>query len=234
MPNATIQNDLKNAAAEAAAAKLTDGLIVGLGSGSTAALAVEAIAKRVRQGLKIIGIPTSEQTGHLASSLGITVSSLAEHDQIDVNIDGADEVELGTLNLIKGLGGAELREKIVATASARFVVIVDETKLVDQLGTREPVPIEIVPFGWQTTAKRLERLGAKISPRLRSDGQLFVSDGGHYILDCHFGPIKSPTELQRQLDGVVGVVEHGLFLGMATEVIVGATSGVKVLTKKLA
>jgi ribose 5-phosphate isomerase A len=223
-------NDLKTAAAESAATLLKDGMIVGLGSGSTATLAVKAIAKRVEQGLKIVGIPTSEQTAQLARELRVPVSSLAEHEQIDVTIDGADQVELGTLNLIKGLGGALLREKIVACASSRVVIIVDETKLVDKLGARDVIPIEVVPFGWQTTARRLRRLGAQISPRLKPDGQLFVTDGGHYILDCAFPAIQSAAALQQELDGVVGLVEHGLFVGIASEVIVGAAGGTRVLT----
>jgi ribose 5-phosphate isomerase A len=223
-------NDLKTAAAESAAALLKDGMIVGLGSGSTATLAVKAISTRVKQGLQIVGIPTSEQTAQLARELRIPLSSLEEHQQIDITIDGADQVELGTLNLIKGLGGALLREKIVASASTRVVIIVDETKLVDQLGARDAIPVEVVPFGWQTTARRLRQLGAQISPRLKSDGQLFVTDGGHYILDCAFPAIQSAIALQQQLDGVVGLVEHGLFIGIASEVIVGAASGTRVLT----
>lgn len=225
-------NELKKAAAESAAALLKSDMIVGLGSGSTATLAVMAIGKRVEQGLRILGIPTSEQTAQLARELSIPLSTMAEHEQIDMTIDGADEVELGTLDLIKGRGGALLREKIVASASARFVIVVDETKLVDQLAIRDAIPIEVVPFGWQATAKRLRQLGANASPRLRSDGQFYITDGGHYILDCLFSAMRSASDLQRELDSVVGLVEHGLFLGMTTEVIVGAAEGVRVLSPK--
>jgi ribose 5-phosphate isomerase A len=220
-------NDLKKEAAEAAVTLLKDGMVVGLGSGSTATLAVKAIGTRVKQGLNIIGIPTSEQTAQLARELGIPLSSLDEHEQIDVTIDGADEVELGTLNLIKGRGGALLREKIVASSSAQMIVVVDESKLVDQLAVRDPVPAEVVQFGWPTTARRLRQLGAAVSPRMTPEGKLFVTDGGHYILDCLFGGKRPAAELQRNLDSVVGVVEHGLFLGIATEVIVGAAGGMR-------
>src|SRR5438552_4616747 len=195
-------------------------MIVGLGTGSTATLAVEAIGRRVSQGLRIIGIPTSEATAQLARELGIPVSTLGEHAQIDVTIDGADEVELCTLNLIKGHGGALLREKIVASASARLVIVVDESKLVDRLAVHDPIPVEVVPFGWQATAKRLRRLGAEPSLRRAPDGQVFLTDGGHYILDCRFAGIDA-AELERELDSVVGLVEHGLFIGMTAEVIVG-------------
>ena len=221
---------LKRAAAETAAARLEDGMIVGLGSGSTAALAVQAIGERVRQGLEIVGIPTSEQTAQLARELGIPLSTLAEHDQIDVTIDGADEVELGSLDLIKGRGGALLREKIVASATRRLIITVDETKIVERLASRDPIPIEVVPFGWQTTAKRLRQLGAQISARPGKDGQLYLTDGGHYILDCLFDGVRSADALQRELDGTVGVVDHGLFLGMTAEAIVGTGAGIKVLT----
>jgi ribose 5-phosphate isomerase A len=232
MQPAPTVNDLKKAVGESAAAMLKDGMIVGLGSGSTAMMAVQAIGKRVEQGLQIVGIPTSEQTANLARELRIPLSSLAEHEQIDLTIDGADEVEAGTLNLVKGRGGALLREKLVAYASTRVVIIVDETKLVDQLAVRDAIPTEVVPFGWQTTAKRLRQLGASISPRLSSGGQLFVTDGGHYILDCAFAHIESVGALQRELDSVVGLVEHGLFLGVATEVIVGTVAGIRLLTPR--
>lgn len=225
-------NELKRAAAEAAVQLLQNGMIVGLGSGSTATLAIREIGKRVAQGLKIVGIPTSEETAQLARELKIPLSNLAEHEQIDMTIDGADEVELGTLNLIKGRGGALLREKIVASASAQFVIVVDTTKLVDQLAVRDAIPAEVVTFGWQATAKRLRQLGAKVSPRMGTDGQFYVTDGGHYILDCEFGATASAVALERELDSVVGLVEHGLFLGMTTEVFVGEAEGVRILSPK--
>ncbi len=229
MHSAAELKQLKEAAAEAAAAQVTDGMIVGLGSGSTATLAVKALGLRVARGLRITGIPTSEDTAQLARELSIPLSTLGEHSRIDVTIDGADEVELGTLNLIKGLGGALLREKIVASATARFVIIVDETKLVKQLGARNPVPVEITPFGWQLTDGKLRALGAKPELRKRSGGAPFLTDGGNYILDCSFGLIPSSAELDKELNRTVGVVEHGLFIGMTSQVIIGTPGGLKTL-----
>jgi ribose 5-phosphate isomerase A len=220
---------LKRAAAQAAVTLISNGMIVGLGTGSTASFAVSIIAQRVADGLNVIGIPTSEKIAQQARSEGIPVSTLAEHDHIDVAIDGADEVEIGTLNLIKGRGGALLREKIVATAAERLIIIVDDSKLVDRLGIRASVPIEVVPFGWQATAKSLRTLGAGLTLRLGPDDQPFVSDGGHYILDCAFGVIEDPVHLQQQLDRAVGVVENGLFLGLTSQVIVGSREGVSIL-----
>jgi ribose 5-phosphate isomerase A len=223
---------LKRAAAQTAVALINNGMIVGLGTGSTASFAVSIIAQRVSDGLNIIGIPTSEKIEQLARSMGIPISTLAEHDHIDIAIDGADEVEIGTLNLIKGRGGALLREKIVATAAENLVIVVDDSKLVDCLGIHNPIPVEVVPFGWQATAKRLRSLGASLTLRLGPDGQPFISDGGHYILDCVFGAIEYPVHLQQQLDRTVGVVEHGLFLGLTSQVIVGGRKGVSVLHRK--
>jgi ribose 5-phosphate isomerase A len=229
MHTAAELNQLKEAAAESAAAQIVDGMVVGLGSGSTAAFAVKAIGRRVAKGVRIIGIPTSEQTSRLARDLSIPLSTLGEHSKIDVTIDGADEVELSTRNLIKGLGGALLREKIVASATARFIVIVDDTKLVNQLGAHNPVPVEVVPFGWQTTEARLRGCGATPVLRKKSDGAPFITDGGNYILDCSFGLIPSSADLDRELNRTVGVVEHGLFIGMTSQVIVGSPEGVRAL-----
>jgi ribose 5-phosphate isomerase A len=226
-------NELKQAAANSAAVELRDGMVVGLGSGSTARLAVGAIGLRVKEGLQIIGIPTSERTAEQARTFGIPLSTLGEHSQIDLTIDGADEVELGTLNLIKGGGGNQLREKIVATASARFVIAVDESKVVGRLGDRGSVPVEVAQFGWQATARNLAKLSAKPILRLGSDGKPFVTDGGNYILDCAFGRLESASTLQRELDSVVGVVEHGLFIGLASLVLVGTSKGVKRLDQNL-
>ena len=223
------QQQLKQCAAESAVALVENGMILGLGTGSTAKLAVDVLGKRVAGGLRITGIPTSEATDHQARSLGIPISTLDEHPEIDLTIDGADEVELGPLNLIKGRGGALLREKIVASASKRLVIIVDESKLVERLGSRFAVPVEVVPFGWTATARSLQALGAKITLRTSADSKPFITDGGHYILDCAFGPIASPAKVDSELNGIVGVVEHGLFLGMATQVIIAGKSGVKVL-----
>lgn len=220
---------LKLAAAESAASQVTDGMIVGLGSGSTAALAVSAIGRRVAEGLRIVGIPTSEATAAEARSLGIPLTSLAEVARVDMTIDGADEVEQATLNLIKGLGGALLREKIVAHATRRLVIVVDEQKIVQQLGIHHSVPVEVVPFGWQATARELLDMGAKPVLRRTPDGTPFASDGGHYILDCAFGPIASAASLAKDLDHVVGLVEHGLFVGLTSEVHVASPDGVRIL-----
>lgn len=223
---------LKRAAASRAAAQIESGMVVGLGSGSTSRLAVEAIGQRVREGLKIIGIPTSEQTAAQARALGIRLSTLGEQQEIDLAIDGADEVELDTLNLIKGGGGNQLREKIVASASRRFLVIVDERKVVHQLGSRAKVPVEVAQFGWQATARNLDNLNGNPVLRLGPDGQPFITDGGNYILDCAFGPIASPAALDRELNDVVGVIEHGLFIRIAVQALVGTDDGIQVLDRK--
>lgn len=221
------QDELKRMAATWAAEQLRDGMIVGLGSGSTSRLAVFAIGQLVKRGLRIVGVPTSETIADQARDWGIPLSDLGEHPEIDVTIDGADEVELPTLNLIKGGGGNLLREKIVATASKRLVIAVDDSKLSDRLGSRFKVPVEVAQFGWQSTAKRLAAIGSKPVARVGSDGKLFVTDGGNYILDCAFGLIESAAALQAQLDATVGVVEHGLFIGLASQIVVASASGVQ-------
>jgi ribose 5-phosphate isomerase A len=224
-------NRFKEEAAESAASELHDGMIVGLGSGTTATLAVAAIGKRVKEGLRIIGIPTSEKTADQARLLNIPLATLEEQPSINVTIDGADEVEEGKLNLIKGGGGNLLREKIVAVASARMIVVADSRKVVQRLGAF-PLPIEIVPFGWKSTAQRLEALGAHPKLRLNAAGKTFLTDGGNYILDCAFGLIESPENLQTKLDNVVGVVEHGLFIGIASKALIGEADGVRVLERQ--
>jgi ribose 5-phosphate isomerase A len=224
------QDKLKRLAAEAAVAEVEDGMVLGIGTGSTAAFAIEALAKRVAQGLRVVGIPTSERTAELARERGITLTSFAEHRRIDMTIDGADEVEIGSLNLIKGLGGALLREKIVASASKRMVVIVDEGKLVERLGSRAPVPVEIVPFGSEVTLDRLAAMQGR--PALRMAGETpFLTDGGHHIADCAFGEIEDAADLERRLAMLTGVVESGLFIGIASRVFAGTGSGVRVLDR---
>jgi ribose 5-phosphate isomerase A len=223
------ENQLKAAAASSAAALVTDGMIVGLGSGTTAAFAVDALGKRVQGGLRIVGIPTSENTAARARALGIPLASLTDDTQIDLTIDGADEVEEGTLNLIKGHGGALLREKIVASVSKGLVIVVDQSKIVRRLAAKFPVPVEVVQFGWQVTARRLSNLGAAPSLRRNADGEPFISDGGHYILDCAFDPSVAADSLARDLDHVVGLVEHGLFIGFTSEVHVASPGGVRVM-----
>ncbi|HVO03046.1 MAG TPA: ribose-5-phosphate isomerase RpiA [Candidatus Cybelea sp.] len=226
--SAPAQDASKRAAAEYAAAQVMDGMILGLGSGSTAELALAALAERVAQGLRIAGIPTSERTVALARKLGVPLSDFATHRALDLTIDGADQVERGSLNLIKGLGGALLREKIVAAASARMMVVVDETKVVDRLGGAVPVPVEIVRFGYQSTLDRLT--DAELRPKLRViDGAVFVTDGGNLVADCHLAAIEDAAALQARIKAITGVVETGLFLGLATEVVIGRPGGVDVL-----
>jgi ribose 5-phosphate isomerase A len=215
----------KRAAAEAAAAMVEDGMVVGLGTGSTAWFAIEALIRRVREGLRILGIATSERSDAQARAGGIPLTTFAEHRRLDITIDGADEIATGSLHLIKGLGGALLREKIVAAASDRLVIVADARKLVDRLGGTAKLPIEIVPFGWQTTAERLARLGA--DPVLRGDeASPFHTDGGNLILDCDFGPIADPAALDEAIGQTIGVVETGLFIGMASMALVADHTGV--------
>jgi ribose 5-phosphate isomerase A len=225
-PPDTGRDALKRAAAEAAVELVQDGMVVGLGTGSTAAFAVEALAQRHRQGLQFVGIPTSERTAAQAAAAGIPLTSFAEHRQLDLTIDGADEVERGTLNLIKGLGGALLREKIVAAASRRLAIVADGEKLVDRLGTRAPVPVEVVAFGLEATRAALEGLGASARLRLSPAGEPFATDSGNRILDCGFGPIADPAGLEARIRRVVGVVESGLFIGRADPVFVADAAGV--------
>jgi ribose 5-phosphate isomerase A len=164
--------------------------------------------------------------------LGIPLTTWADHREIDLTIDGADEIESGTLNLIKGHGGALLREKIVASATKRFVIIADETKLVDRLGQHTTIPVEVVPFGWELAARRLHDLGTAATLRLADNEQPFVSDGGHYIVDCAFPAERSTEFLADALDRLVGVVEHGLFLGITSEAHVATSTGLRVLLPK--
>jgi ribose 5-phosphate isomerase A len=224
------RDHLKRAAAARAIEFVESGMILGLGTGSTAAFVVEQLAARIARGLAIVAIPTSERTAGLARQLGIPLTSFAEHHRIDLAIDGADEVQRGTLDLIKGHGGALLREKIVAAASARFVVVVDQEKLVDRLGQHMSVPVEVVRFGWQATAAALATLGADPELRQASEGP-FVTDGGNFILDCRFGSIDDPERTERLIKMTVGVVENGLFIGRSSAVIVATDSGVDIMTR---
>jgi ribose 5-phosphate isomerase A len=218
---------LKRAAAEAAVRLVEQDMVVGLGTGSTAAFAIEALGRRHREGLRFIGIPTSKRTAAQATALGIPLTSFNEHLQVDLTIDGADEVERGTLNLIKGLGGALLHEKIVAAASHRLAIVADGVKLVDRLGTNAPVPVEVVTFGLAATQAALEVLGASARPRLSPTGEPFVTDSGNRIIDCNFGSIADPARLETRIRHVIGVVECGLFISRADPVFVADTSGVQ-------
>jgi ribose 5-phosphate isomerase A len=213
---------LKRRAAEQAAGRIEDGMILGLGTGSTVRHLLDYIAARRAAGawLSLLGVPTSRATELRACELGIPLTSLDRHPVLDLTIDGADEVD-ADLRLIKGLGGALLREKIVAAASEQLVIIVDESKVVHRLGTRSPLPIEVDPFGASSHFSFLRDLGANPQLRCSQDGTPWVTDGGHFIVDCHFaGGIAHPEELDRRLRVRPGILETGLFLGMTDAVIV--------------
>jgi ribose 5-phosphate isomerase A len=224
------RDELKRAAALRAIEEAEDGMVVGLGTGSTAAFVVEGLAARVAKGLKVIGIPTSERTAAQARRLGISIATFGEHQRLDLTIDGADEVQLGTLDLIKGLGGALLREKIVASASNRLVIVVDQEKLVEQLGEHTPVPVEVTQFGWQATAVALAKLGCVPERRYTVGEQPYVTDGGNFILDCRFGPLADPRAVEKRIALTVGTVESGLFVERSSMVVVASSTGVEVLT----
>ena len=211
-------NQEKEAAARASLRFVRDGQIVGLGTGSTAAYAVRFLGEQVRAGLKIHGIPTSVHTREMAISLGIPLTTLEEFQQIDVTIDGADEVD-PELNLIKGGGGALLREKIIASATKQLVIIGDSGKKVPMLG-KFPLPVEIIPFAQPLLTRRIAALGAKVTLREAASGKPLITDEGHHILDCQFGQIPDPPALARQLEAMPGVVEHGMFIGMASVVLI--------------
>lgn len=222
----------KRMAGEAAAALVEDGMVVGLGSGSTAVYLVRALARRLKEGLRIVGaVPSSNATGALAAQLGIPLTDLDTHPELDIDIDGADEIDPG-LSLIKGGGGALLREKIVASAARRFVVIADATKLVERLGLHMPLPIEIIPFAETPVKKKLESLGANVQARSVGD-RVFITDNGNMILDCTFpGGIADPTAINDRLERIVGIVETGLFLHMAERALIGGPQGVQVIASE--
>lgn len=226
-------DELKRQAAAAALAEIRDGMRVGLGTGSTARELVALVGEAVKAGLRIVAVPTSEATAKQAASLGIPLTTLDESPELDVTIDGADEIGPG-LNLIKGAGGALLREKIVAAASRRMVVIADNSKLVDALG-RFPLSIEVNRFGLRATQLAVERVAAshqatgEVKLRLLPDGNPLVTDGGHLILDALFGRIFNPEALSIDLLEVPGVVEHGLFLGLCRKAYVAGPDGVRTI-----
>ena len=219
-------------AAERAVEFVKSGMVVGLGHGSTAIFAVRRIAELLHEGQlqDILGVPCALQVEAEAQRLGIPLTTMDEHPVVHLTIDGADEVD-PNLNLIKGGSGALLREKIVAQASRREIIVVDEAKLSPALGTHWPVPVEVVPFGWRSQAAYLESLGAQPVLRLNSDGTPFKTDQSNLILDCHFGPIANPAQLAARLSERAGIVEHGLFLGLATDVIVANDKGIRHLKR---
>ena len=224
-------DDLKHAAAAAALEHIEPGMKLGLGTGSTAEAFVNLLGERVAKGLDVIGVPTSERTGVLAERLGIRLTNLDDDPHLDLTVDGADEID-PDLRLIKGGGGALLREKIVAAASDRMIVIADGSKLVETLGAF-PLPIEVIPFGVTPTLRAIEAviadlaLDGDLAVRKRADGIPFVTDSGHLIIDASLRAITDPEALASRLASVTGVVEHGLFIGLATMAVVATESGIR-------
>jgi len=219
----------KELAGRAAAKLVQDGNIVGLGTGSTAYFAILALGERVKAGLKIIGIPTSNASAELARGVGIPLSTLDQHTEIDIDIDGADEID-PNLNLIKGGGGALLREKVIAAASKKFVVIADFAKLVPKLG-KFPLPVEVISFARAVVEKKIAGL-ASVTWRTRPDGTPYITDNGNPILDCSFGKIEDPVSLARTLSDIPGVVEHGLFIRLASIALIGKENSVEEITAR--
>ncbi len=219
----------KQRAAEYGASLVESGMLLGLGSGSTATLMVQAIGLRLREGTlrDVKGVPTSSAIARVARESGVPLTDLETHPVLDLDLDGADEVDPG-LNLIKGLGGALLWERIVATASRRLIILADESKLVSRLGTKAPLPVEVVPFGWKSHVPFIESLGGTPALRPGEGGRPYHTDEGNYILDCRFEQILDPPELERRLLLRAGVVGTGLFLGMTEQVIIGKAEGVDV------
>ena len=228
-----LQDELKQKAAHRAVEFVDSGMVIGLGTGSTTAFAVVRIGERLKSGdLKnIIGIPTSIRTEKLARELGIPLCGLGDRPQIDVTIDGADEVD-PDLNLIKGGGGALLREKVVAQASQKNIIIVDESKLSPRLGTRWALPVEVIPFAAKSEETFLKSMATAVNLRIDNKGQPFQTDQNNYILDANFGEMTDPNGLASRLNERAGIVEHGLFLGLASDVIVAAENGIRHLKQK--
>jgi len=224
----------KQQAAERALEYVRSGMTIGLGTGSTARHVLDGLAARLRDGRlrDVVGVPTSEATGALARQLGIQIATLDEHPRLDLAIDGADEID-PALNLIKGLGGALLREKIVAASAERFVVIADDTKLVRQLGTRAPLPVEVIAFGRSLAERRLGELGCVPALRQAPDGP-FHTDEGNLILDCRCSGIADAPVLSAAIRAIPGVVDHGLFIGMAAVAIVAGAQGIATLVRPAA
>jgi ribose 5-phosphate isomerase A len=221
--------DRKKAAAEAALELVENGMVVGLGTGSTANYAIEGLGRRVASGLRIRGVATSRASEELARKVGVPIITLDQVSGIDLTIDGADEVD-PRFNLIKGMGGALLREKIVAFASKQEVIIIDDSKLVEVLGTKTPLPVEVVPFGHLLTKDALESLGCKAS--LKGGSSPFVTDNANLIYECRFAKIEDPEILEAEIDLIPGVVESGLFIDLATKVVVASAKGVEIRSKK--
>lgn len=220
--------DAKRAAGEHAAGWVEPGMVVGLGTGSTAIHAIRRIAERLREGslTGVLGVPTSTASASAATELGIPLTTLTEHPVVDLTIDGADEVD-PHLNLIKGGGGALFHEKIVAQASLREVIVVDDGKLSAALGTLHALPVEVAPFGATPEVEYLEDLGAAVELRRSASGEPYVTDEGNWILDCAFGPVADPVQLGARIGRRAGVVEHGLFLGLTTDLVIAGATGIE-------
>lgn len=224
-------DELKRTAAERAVEFVSSGMIIGLGTGSTAIHATRAIGRMLQEGQlrNLLGIPTSEATAREASMWSIPLTTLEQHPVVDLTIDGADEID-PNLDLIKGLGGALLREKIVAAASKKMIVVGDYRKRVRHLGTMAPVPVEVIPFAKRPAVAYLESLGARVVLR-QGEGQAFITDEGNVILDCHFAGIETPAELAQAIRTQPGIVEHGLFLGMASMAIIATQEGTETIQR---
>ena len=224
-----MMDELKKQAAIAALDAVKNGMIVGLGTGSTAVHFIRELGARVKQGLRVHGIPTSEESRKLAAEVGVPLTTLAEHPSIDVTVDGADEVS-DSLDLIKGLGGALVREKVVAHASKQVIIIVDESKLTGRLGLKAPLPVETVSFAVDVVRAQLILWGGDAKIR-EKEGKPFVSDNGNFILDWSHGAIDQPWELEKQIKGVTGVVDSGIFANVASQVIVATSTGIRKLQR---
>lgn len=225
------REDLKKQAGEEAVRHIEDGMIVGLGTGSTVEYFLRELGKQVKNGLKIQGIPTSVHTKRIAKEENIPLTTIEEHPKIDVTVDSADEVD-SFLNLVKGGGGALVREKIIAFNSKKVIIIIDDSKIVKALGIDFPLPVEIVKFAWTSTKKTLEEFGCEVTLREVMEGEPFITDNGNYILDCEFEHIEDPEQLHVNLNNIPGVVENGLFIGVVDEVIVGGKQGIMTLDKE--
>jgi ribose 5-phosphate isomerase A len=223
--------DLKQVAGERAVEYVREGMVVGLGTGSTVYFTIKRLGMMVAEGFDIIGIPTSIQTEKIAKDSGIRLSNLEEHPEIDVTIDGADEVD-PNLDLIKGMGGALLREKIVASVSKMEIIVVDPSKMVDILGTKSPLPVEVSPYGWKSCHERLKKFGCDAELRMKQDA-VYRSDNNNYIVDCTFERIEDPRTLESEINNIPGVLENGLFLGITDVVILGTEDGGKLFSKPL-
>lgn len=226
------QTRQKRAAADRAVELVQSGMVVGLGAGSTAMFAIERLGARLARGelVDVVCVPASIGVGAVATRLGIALTTLEANPAIDLTIDGADEID-PTLCAIKGGGGALLREKIIAQASRREVIIVDASKVSPALGTKHSLPVEVVPFGWRTQLRFLESLEVRVTLRVSSTGEPFRTDQDNYILDCEVGPIADPHVLARALGKRAGIVEHGLFLDLATDVLIADAEGIRHLTR---